>query len=46
VVGEVHGLLMLSFVLLILGFMLATAISAYRLSRRRRRDMQAAGSAA
>jgi hypothetical protein len=44
VVGEVHGLVMLGFLLLILGFMLATAVSGWRL--RRRRGPQTAGSAA
>lgn len=34
VVGETHGLVMLTFLVLILGFMLATAVSAWRLRRR------------
>jgi uncharacterized membrane protein len=46
VVGEVHGLVMLGFLLLIIGFMLATAISGWRLRRRQRRGPQTAGSAA
>jgi uncharacterized membrane protein len=35
VVGEVHSLVMLGFLILMLGFMLATAIGAVRLDRRR-----------
>jgi uncharacterized membrane protein len=46
VVGGVHGLVMLAFLILILGFMLATAVSAWRLRRRRHTRLQAAGSAA
>ena len=46
VVGQVHGLVMLGFLGLIIGFMLATAISGWRLSRRQRRRPQTAGSAA
>ena len=45
-VGEVHGLVMLGFLILILGFMLATAVSAWRLRRRQRRGLQTAGSPA
>jgi uncharacterized membrane protein len=43
VVGEVHGLVMLAFLALVLAFMLATAVSAWRLRRRHRRGPQVAG---
>jgi uncharacterized membrane protein len=46
VVGETHGLVMLIFLAMIAGFMLATAISGWRLRRRQRTRLQAAGSAA
>ena len=46
VVGETHGLVMLIFLVMIAGFMLATAISGWRLRRRQRTRLQAAGSAA
>jgi uncharacterized membrane protein len=46
VVGETHGLVMLTFLLMIIGFMLATAFSGWRLRRRQRARLQAAGSAA
>jgi uncharacterized membrane protein len=45
VVGQTHALVMLSFLLLIAGFMLATAVSGWRLRRRRQARLQAAGSA-
>jgi uncharacterized membrane protein len=44
VVGEVHGLVILAFFALILAFMVATAVSGWRL--RRRRGAQVASSAA
>jgi uncharacterized membrane protein len=46
VVGETHGLVMLAFLVMIVGFMLATAFSGWRLRRRQRARLQAAGSAA
>jgi uncharacterized membrane protein len=44
VVGETHGLVMLTFLVLIIGFMLASAVRGWRL--RRRQILQTAGSAA
>ena len=38
VIGATHGLVMLFFLILILGFMLATAVSGWRLRRRHRRN--------
>lgn len=46
VVGEIHALVMLLFVSMIVGFMLATAVSGWRLQRRQRGRLRTAGSAA
>ncbi|MGZ3404441.1 MAG: hypothetical protein ACXWKN_16805 [Phenylobacterium sp.] len=46
VVGETHGVVMLIFLAMIVGFMLATAFSGWRLRRRQRARLQTAGSAA